>query len=442
MIRTRKLICTVGVAGTIAITNIFATPALASGMVLNTDVNTAREDCVFLGIEGSYYAQADAALDRINEIRKEACEEGVISPSTGKPLKTSDYVPIKWSSDLEYIARIRAAEASLTMGHIRTNGDSCFAIDSPNGEGSYGEVVAWNNGKNIVAGINQWYDEKQDWVKKTGRVTGHYTQMIDPDHTYVGLGMFCSDVGKYFNTTVGEFSYSEDLDSTYGVDNKNCIQTLEMAKEYLIDKYKISGKKELTGGHTEKLQLLVSVDLPGFVGEDGLYGKDATWTSSDQEICGLEIEDPYTCKVTANTCGTATISAVYEGKTVKKTIVVAHDWSQWKETIEPTVFSTGKKVRTCSVCEETEEKEIAKIKPTVKLSCKNKTLKVKKYFTLKISGLATGDAVAAVKASNKNVKVSKASANKYKVTGKKRGKAQVTVTLKSAQKAICKVTVK
>ncbi len=67
-----------------------------------------------------------------------------MNPSTGNPLTMADYVPIRWSSDLEYIARIRAAEASVTMAHTRTNGASCFEIQSPNGIRSYGEILAWN----------------------------------------------------------------------------------------------------------------------------------------------------------------------------------------------------------------------------------------------------------------------------------------------------------
>ena len=104
-----------------------------TSVVLYPDVQTASEDCTMLGIEGKYIVQIQEALDLINEIRKEACEEGVRSPSTGNPLTMADYVPIRWSADLEYIARIRAAEGSLTMDHVRTDGSSCFNLASPNG---------------------------------------------------------------------------------------------------------------------------------------------------------------------------------------------------------------------------------------------------------------------------------------------------------------------
>ena len=81
--------------------------------ILPTDVTTASDGCILVGIEGEYAAQVKDALDRVNEIRKEACQEGVPDPSSpNRKLKPADYVPIQWSSSLEYIARIRAAEAA------------------------------------------------------------------------------------------------------------------------------------------------------------------------------------------------------------------------------------------------------------------------------------------------------------------------------------------
>ena len=67
---------------------------------------------MFLGIKGSYITDMQNALNRINAIRKEACDEGIKDPrNESRNLTSSDYVTIKWSSDLDYIARIRAADA-------------------------------------------------------------------------------------------------------------------------------------------------------------------------------------------------------------------------------------------------------------------------------------------------------------------------------------------
>lgn len=176
------------------------------------------------------------ALNRINEIRKEACDEGIKDPRRGKEgryLTASDYVPIRWSSDLEYIARIRAAEASvgnIITGHTRLNGTSCWSLSSPNGIKSQGEVLAWNISRKFLQGIEQWYGEKTDWTGNTGKETGHYTQMIDPDNIYVGLATFVSSNVKYSTTTAGEYSSQKNLDESAGPAIDNCIQTVEINK--------------------------------------------------------------------------------------------------------------------------------------------------------------------------------------------------------------------
>ena len=121
--------------------------------VLETDVTQGTSNTTLVGIPGTYIQQISEALELINSYRKEACDNGYPNPSTGAALTSSDYVPIQWSDDLEYIARIRAAESSQTMGHVRTNGNSCFNIYSPNGMRSFGECLAWNYSKNVLDGI-------------------------------------------------------------------------------------------------------------------------------------------------------------------------------------------------------------------------------------------------------------------------------------------------
>ena len=51
----------------------------------------------------------------------------------------------------------------------------------------------------------QWYGEKDDWVKQnTINQTGHYTIMISPDITYVGIGGFVKKSGGWHGIA-GEF---------------------------------------------------------------------------------------------------------------------------------------------------------------------------------------------------------------------------------------------
>lgn len=197
---------------------------------------TAGEGCKLVNITGKYLSEAKEALERINEIRKEACDEGLESPG-GKKLSSSDYVPIKWSSDLEEIARLRAVEAGYYMSHERPNGQICFTLLSSGGVQSWGEVLAWNGNGSMVMGVNQWYEEKEDWVNKTpGAVTGHYTQMIDPGNTYVGLGAFYSEETAFAGTVAGEFSHVGGLDETmYSVSGNTVSQPIEVTGAHITE---------------------------------------------------------------------------------------------------------------------------------------------------------------------------------------------------------------
>ena len=64
----------------------------------------------------------EALLDRINAIRREACEEGIDNPVNGTSLTMEDFVPLQWSADLEKIAALRAAESTIIQDHIRPDG--------------------------------------------------------------------------------------------------------------------------------------------------------------------------------------------------------------------------------------------------------------------------------------------------------------------------------
>ncbi len=316
----------------------------AAATVLPTDSDAPQSGCTFLGIEGKYIAQIQEALDRINEIRLEACKEGVKNPSSGKPLTTADYIPIKWSADLEYIARLRAAEASVTMDHKRLNGESIWGITGPNGIRSFGEVIAWNWSETMVNGINQWYGEKSDWVNNTGGVTGHYTQMIDPEHRYVGLGTFCSKSVKYYNTTAGEFSGNlNNPDTSRGKSTGNIIQTLEVSNNLIS--YDISG--------SDTLSVSAAVTFTDYWGGAlktsgltlvGASAKNVQWSSSNNDVVTVS-----NGKVTVKKCGSAVITAkLPDGSSLTKSVSSQHSYKT--TTTAATCKSEGTIVKTCTVC--------------------------------------------------------------------------------------------
>ncbi|MBQ5397974.1 MAG: CAP domain-containing protein [Ruminococcus sp.] len=350
MKRILSIICILSI-----LTAAFTFSALAETNILQTDVSQAGEGCVMVGIKGSYIADAAAAVKRINELRKEACDEGVKDPrDKSRKLTPDDYKPISWSSDLEYIARIRAAEASVITGHTRPNGKDCFSLSSPNGVSGWGEVLAWNFSQNMLDGIEQWYEEKYDWINNTGGVTGHYTQMIDPDNLYVGLGTFYSKYGAFPNCTSGEFSFEEKLDSSESKPLKDCIQTIEIQKSLLssLKLNALNGIEELYPGSKIELEPIYVVNSDfGSSAVTPLESVD--WSSSDSSTVSVS-----NGKVECNKAGKAVITATLSsGDTASVTLNIHKD--QQKITVK------------------------AKAQKLKSASLKKKTKKIKNAFTVK-----------------------------------------------------------
>ena len=260
----------------------------------------------FVVFKGTFKTdERQKALDRINEIRLEACKEGVINPSTGAKLTENDYVPIKWASDLEMIAQTRAAEADIYWEHTRPNGKSCFSV-SYNGTQSWGEVLAWNYNGNMVDGVNQWYGEKSDWVNQNrNAVTGHYTSMIDPNNLYVGLGAFIIDGEKYICIS-GEFSSHSGLKEDFvGVSGKYG-QVIEVPTDMLTISLEGTTVKK---GRSKKLSVKIGyANTDSWLSGDTIactaYGK-LKWSSSDNDIATVSSKG----KVKGIGSGTATITA-------------------------------------------------------------------------------------------------------------------------------------
>ena len=447
--------------------------------VIDTDAASPSEGCVFLGLKGSYVSDVAGALERINAIRLEACQEGVDNPDNpGTPLTMNDYLPIKWCSGLEYIARIRAAEAAVSMAHARLT-DKEIWFSSPSGVRSYGEVIAWNLSSSVINGINQWYREKADWVNKTpGAVTGHYTQMIQPSHDYVGLGTFlCNDV-QYFNTTVGQFTSSRyqsgagSLDETPMAFTGDCIQKLEV-KADSIEGGKLIGTLNGVAGDRSALALAATVR-----GCTLLVPGDVSWTSSTPGVASVDASGT----VTAASCGVACITASAPGVAsasadftvehmeqeipavaptctasgltagvkcpvcgailqVQQTVpALGHDFGDWATTEQATVFQTGVRQRRCATCGAEQTESIPRLNP--KLELDQTAISLSKLNKKSVSVvLATGDSFTA-ESSDKNIaRVYRGSGKLIVKAQKTAGKATITVTTQSGLRAELLVTV-
>lgn len=337
-------------------------PASAGNLpVLPTDTAVPAAGCVFLGIEGEYITETQKALERMNEIRKEACREGVPNPDTGRPLTMDDYIPIKWSSDLEYIARIRAAESSVTEFHRRLNGKPWYDMEGPHGGSGNAEVIAWNFRRSMVEGIDQWYEEKEAWVKQDPyEVTGHYTSMISPSNRYVGLGTFYSKLTRFPNTTLGQFSSAPVMDETQGNAVAGCVQILEVSIENIVSgSCGVTGDVPKKAGETGALKMTVSAT--------GNYGPVAglqvlgnvRWTSSNPSAASVDANGI----VTARGCGNVDITATAEnGVSAKRSFSLEHNWDDGVITKEPSVSASGTKTFTCKSCKAVRTEKVAAIR--------------------------------------------------------------------------------
>ena len=300
---------------------------LASLPILETDVSSASDGCVMLGLPGEYIAAQQAVLERINAIRKEACEQGVPNPesATREPLSMDDYVPLKWSYDLEKVARIRAAETAMTADHVRTNTNTWQSVNSI--DTYVGECAAWNYSKSATSGIEQWYDEKSTWVNGESGTTGHYTMMIRPAMRYLGGGTFYSPYTQYPNATLIEFydKYrDEEFDESFVNMTGECIQMLEVAEENLNGDPSLLGTFSGVKDDEQQLFLTTKTQYTGIFTANTkglLYMEGVNWSSSDSKVATVSSDGI----VKAVKCGSATITAVDPiGSSAEKEFTVNH----------------------------------------------------------------------------------------------------------------------
>lgn len=293
-----------------------ATPdSKATPPILETDVASASNGCTMLGIYGSYYSQAQEALDKLNEIRKEACEAGNI-PDPRDPsrmLTSDDYKPLRWSRDLESIARIRAAEAGISFnfmasGHDRPSDKDTFSL-SFHGVSSNCEDLAYCWGKSMTEGVLLWKSEQKDWVDQNlSNETGHYKSMINPKYNYVGLGDFYSEAAPYPNTVAGEFSTRTGLNETMQDVQTDVIQKVEISNKYIKENF-LDGTDTIKTEQTSSLTAKVRLELTrsnGKVSTREIWSvQPLTYSSSDRTIATVDNNG----NVTGLTNGDVTITA-------------------------------------------------------------------------------------------------------------------------------------
>ncbi len=289
-------------------------------------------DTVNIRVSGTYYTKsAEDILDQINKIRKEACEQGLMfSDYYGgeRKLTMDDYVPLKWSNNLEQSVRLRAMESSMIIGHSTLHGASGHVYDYIDRSQfyTYGENLAWNNNHDasgIPYGINQFYSEKSLYEKyyndssKYGEY-GHYENMINPNYTHVGVAA-C----QMPNTKNGWIciamqlggSRTGEVDETKITQTGKITNTLNSYVTNLKD-LSLSGSSTLPIGGTSEYVISGKVYNEKFTIPAGI-NSDMSWKSSDEGV--LTVKDGV---VTGIDGGTAEVSVDLAGTTLKKNVAV------------------------------------------------------------------------------------------------------------------------
>lgn len=340
----------------------------ATPPILETDVASASNGCTMLGIYGSYYSQAQEALDKLNKIRKEACEAGNI-PDPRDPsrmLTSDDYKPLRWSRDLESIARIRAAEAGISFnfmasGHDRPSDKDTFSL-SFHGVSSNCEDLAYCWGKSMTEGVMLWKSEQKDWVDQNlSNETGHYTSMINPKYNYVGLGDFYSEAAPYPNTVAGEFSTRTGLNETMQDVQTDVIQKVEISNKYIKENF-LDGADTINTEQTSSLTAKVRLERTrsnGKVSTREIWSvQPLTYSSSDRTIATVDNNG----NVTGLTDGDVTITAkadntIFATKTIH--ISCAHTRKETGYT-PATCTKNGSRTYHCDTCNKDFEEIIPK----------------------------------------------------------------------------------
>ena len=328
----------------IGITAILLWGAAASADLVTrgTDVKVPGEGNVLVNVPGWFYREnPDTVLALVNGYRQEACYQGYPNPEDpAVNLTQADYVPVKWSSDLEWIAQTRAAEGVVLQGHDRPNGSWCFSI-SHNGIYSCAETLAWNY-SGMLAGIKQWYEEKEDWIARNqNAVTGHYTAMIDPSLRYLGIGCFLPYKGGY--CVAGAYSEEESLTELPAGAEGEVWQRMEVPAANVMA-LTVTGPETLVSGLSGGFTAKQFVAFPRSGDTQIIPDGTAVWTTSDPETVSID----QIGIVNAKKPGTVTVTLAYGNEPpISKTLTVVPPEKGTERTLGEvtyTVTETGKTV--------------------------------------------------------------------------------------------------
>lgn len=317
----------------------YGTNTFAENIIVKDNIEeSASEGKIIVGVEGyDYSSDQKKILDKINEIRLEACKEGVPNPNNpSEKLTMDDYNPVKLGVNNTKAAKIRSVEGAARASHARPNGTSCDTVLRNLLGTSYGlvaENLTWREMNN--SDLELWYSEKTAWVNKGSGQTGHYETLINPKINYCGIAAFNPINDERYTVsgwkldwccTAGSFSANDEELTVLESDKKELlIQKIEIDADKVTN---ITGKGNsiLHAGENGNITLYVDFSYGAKISNCPVYD-GVVWTSSDDSI--VEINS-----------STGDMYAKNDGK-VEITATIGAGASEQKKTFDLAVVPEG-----------------------------------------------------------------------------------------------------
>ncbi len=261
-----------------------------------------------VGIKGTFETpDKQAIVNRINEIRKEAYNEGLVN----------QYVPVKWSTSLEQASLRRSAEATISEAHHRLDGEQLYAGIFKDNFAHLAGNLAYGS-KTALKAVELFYEEKQNLKTGSGE-TGHYRHMIDPEWTTVAMSTFTKSNSTWPTTSQLFANNSGDSESLIGEYGATTVY-IGALKSKLSDfglKQNISIKLDstyslnLTAKSTQSREI-TSTDPTVII------PTNRDWSSTDTSVATIDSDG----QITAHKEGITTIKVSSDGKTYTTTVTI------------------------------------------------------------------------------------------------------------------------
>ena len=448
-----------------------------------TGIGVSAEETVTVRLDGIQdYDQAKQVYEMVNQERAAAGLNTLV-----------------WDAQLTQDAMQRAAELAVYYSHTRPDGTRCFSAVTNYSIGyAYGENIAvyqtdaanvmnaWMNSPGHKAnildtryreiGVGSFYHNGHyHWVQlfsggmhtantRTGQAP--VTASVEVLPSLLNLGM----------TASADSAMMEKEQVQYNVTNTNAewgyARAILRPESFIWTSSnpaaaQVNGNGCVTAAGVGSAQITAAIGGKTASVSVTVSHKPGDWVTTKAATCGAAGSRSQVCTQCGVVLATEAIPATglhdYETKTDKaatctaegqshqecsvcgyktgyKTIpALGHRYGSFKVKKEASISRTGMKTRACRRCDYTQDRVIAKKKPTIKLAKTTLTVGLKQTVSAPKVTYQNGDKIRSWKSSNKSV----ATVNsKGKITGKKAGTARITVTLKSGKKATLKVTVK